>query len=85
MATSTPTKIMAEDRADNATAEVVLSPQRQTEFQCVSLEVQQNHVSQPTLNPPNMVDEGVSTSVLTSSEIRVIKQRNPTKALLKLQ
>lgn len=73
MATSTPTETVAEYRADNPTSEVILSPQRKIEFQSVSLEVQQNPISQPTLNPPNVVDEGVSTSVLTLSEIRVIK------------
>lgn len=47
--------------------------------------VQQNPVSPQTLNPPNVVKESVSTRVLSSSEIRIIKQRNPAEALRKLQ
>lgn len=84
MAFPTPVETVAEDRADNPTVDIVLSPQRQAEFRSVSPEVQQNPVSPPTLNPPNVVDEGVSTGVLTPSEIRIIKQRNLAEALRKL-
>ena len=70
---------------DHPSVEFVLSPQRHAEFQSASPAAQQNHVSPPTLNPPNVVDESASIHVLTLREIRVIKQQNPAEALQKLQ
>lgn len=76
---------MFKDKTDHPSAKAILSPQRQFEFQSASPVVPQSLVSPPTLNPPNVVDKSVSTRVLTSREIRVIKQRNPVEALRKLQ
>lgn len=85
MAVLTLSEPVVEERPDNPAVEVVLSLQRQLKFQSVSLEVQQNPVSQPTQDPPNVVDKGISTGILTLDEIMVIKQKNQAKALRKLQ
>lgn len=78
-------EIAVKDKTDHPSTDVVPSPQWQTEFQSASPTVPQSLVSPPTLNPPNIVDESASINVLTSREIRIVKQRNPVKALRKLQ
>lgn len=85
MASPISIETVVKDKTYHPSADNVLSPQWQAEFQSASPAAQQNHVSPPTLNPPNVVDESASTGVLTSSEIRIIKQRNPAKALRKLK
>lgn len=76
---------VVEDKTDHPSTDIVLSPQRQAEFQSASPVVPQSLISPPTLNSLNNINESVSTGVLTSGEIRIIKQRNPTEALRKLQ
>lgn len=85
VASPIPDETVAEDKTDNPSTDIVLSPQWQAKFRSASPVAQQSHVSPPTLNPPNVIDESVSTDVLTSIEIRIIKQRNPAEALRKLQ
>ena len=71
-------EIMVKDKTDNPSADIILSPQRKDEFQSASPVVPQSFISPPTLNPLNFLDESASTNVLTSREIRIIKQSNPT-------
>ncbi|XP_050892856.1 uncharacterized protein LOC127098334 [Lathyrus oleraceus] len=59
MADSTPTEPVAEERGDNQTVEVVLSPQKQIEFQSVSPEIQQNPISQPPQDLQMLLTKGV--------------------------
>lgn len=85
MADSTLAEPVAEERVDNQIVEVILSPQKQAEFQSVSPEVQQNSAPQTTQDLPNVTDEEISTGVLTPDDILTIRRQNPVEALRKLQ
>lgn len=76
---------MVRDTTEHPPTDVILSPQQQTEFQSGSLVAPQSPASPPTLDPSNVANESASTTILTPSKIRTIKQRNPVKALRKLQ
>lgn len=84
MVDSTPVEPVAEERSYNQNVEVVLSLQKQNEFQSVSPNIQNNLISQTTQDPSNVVDEGISISILTPDEILAIKKQNPAEALRKL-
>lgn len=74
----TPDEPTAEERNDNQTVKVVLSPQKQAEFQNVSPKIQQNPAPQTTQDLPRVTDEGTSSGVPTLDEILAIKLQNPT-------
>lgn len=75
---------VARDTTEHPLVNVVLSPQRKTEFQSGSQVTSQNPTSPPPLDA-NVVDENASTNILTPDDTRTIKQRNPIEALRKLQ
>lgn len=77
-------EVVARDMTEHPLADVVLSPQWQIEFQSGSVMTSQNPASLQPLDA-NVADENASTIILTSDDIRTIKQRNLIEALRKLQ
>lgn len=65
-------------------ADIVLSPQQQTEFQNDSLVTSQNLASQPPLYA-NVADENALAIISTPDDIRLIKHKNLVEALRKFQ